>query len=328
MDHPAYRSGPVAPRVVDSRRVRKRVTASRIATARACDNSAMRQTVTALCLLCAPLFAEDAAHSAKDPYRLHPDHMRTPFSAAEIRAGCPVGRVSIFRMDSNGQRALQVFHFLTNDEKGADFEVAMLSPDGKQQIQQSKSRSTWVQFQSHASFAKDITTRSEARITTPAGTFDCWRYLVVERKPGKTSEKRLYFAKRIPGPPIKMTTHVNGKMAFEMALVEHKDGTEAAMLNRLGFKGVAGAPDEKIVNYAAAFAKLESPEVTEADYVKARVHAAEAVAIFKALDKDADGKLSAAECTPEKLFQRLDHDANRSVSAEEFATVTARWLTK
>ena len=284
----------------------------------------MRTISIACCLLGTLALAEE-----NDPYRLKADHERTPFSAAEIRQGCPAGRVSIFRLENiNGQRMLQVFHFVKCDEKGADFQVATLSADGQKQLEQRNAHSTWVQFQSHASYPKSATTRSEARVKTPAGTFDCWRYLVVERQGEKTTEKRFFFAKRLPGPPIKMTMHVDGKQAIEMMLVEHKDGDELALLASLGIRGMEAATVEQKKKYAAEFEALESKEGGVERFVQARIYAEQASAFFAESDADSDGSLTRQELPGDKferLFWRLDHDADGKVSRKELLDAVARW---
>jgi len=301
----------------------------------------MRVLPIVLALLAPLVFAQEMEEKPQeDPYRLKPDHARTPFSAAEIRAACPAGRVTVLRMERlTGERFLQVFRFHKGDEEGTELETAMLSPDGKNQLSSQRGRTKWADLQAHASYPKDQTTRTEKRVKTPAGTFDCWQYLVVTKLQDKgverTMERRFWFAKNLAGPPVKMTVHLDGKKTFDMLLVENRNGNEAALLKAMGFEGVAGATDEQKKKYAAVYEKLEKKEGSEADYVGERVHAAEAAAIFQRIDKDADGKLSLEEIVkgsgivePKhagRAFAQLDHDANGSVSPEEFGKVTGNW---
>lgn len=65
--------------------------------------------------------------------RMQPDHAPTPFSAAEIREGCPRKRKIVFQIETFGQTVMfQSLTFLTVEEKEVVFEAVNTGSDGKQ----------------------------------------------------------------------------------------------------------------------------------------------------------------------------------------------------
>ena len=152
--------------------------------------------------------------------RLQPDHAPTPYTAERIREGCPDGRVSTFLIEVAGRPPMvQVFRFSGGDKEGCDVEVAALTTDDKPMAEPKKARSLWGALQKHASFPAAETRISGADVVTPAGRFDCVLYTVT--KPTGTVE-RYYFARNLPGPPVRMVREAEGKRILTMTLTKQE----------------------------------------------------------------------------------------------------------
>ena len=116
-----------------------------------------------------------------DPHILEPDHAPTPFSASEIRDGCPAGRTVRFLVEPAGAEPfVRVTRFVGGDDEAADHESQRFSLDGRAQDEPVRERSTWVEFQSHASFPLGSTVIADDVIEIPAGRFECLRYTVAD----------------------------------------------------------------------------------------------------------------------------------------------------
>jgi len=181
----------------------------------------MKRTL-ALAIFAAAVLAEDAP----DEKRLEKDHAPTPYTAAEIRSGCLEGRTSTYLMEVPGRDAFrQTLRFAKCDAEGADLEMSRTKTDGTPMGEPVKARETWKEFQSHGSFPEKDTKISEETITLPAGKFECVVYAVTVTQGEKTGIRRFHFAKKLPGPPVKVVVELDGKVVSTMTLVEHKDGT-------------------------------------------------------------------------------------------------------
>ena len=131
-----------------------------------------------------------------DPRRLHPDHAPTPFTAAEIRAGCPTGRTVTARTEAMGEPdRVDITVFVETDDEGA-----LLESNGR------RHRVTWRELQNHASFPAAITTVREEVIQIPLGEMECLSYRVVSND----TESTFWFAKDRPGMPVLFTTESDG----------------------------------------------------------------------------------------------------------------------
>jgi hypothetical protein len=174
-----------------------------------------------LCLsLLLPLAAADDK-PVEDPRRMQPDHAPTPYTADEIREACGEGRKDTYRIESGTEVKTRVATFVKCDAEGADMEATDTKADGTSTT--TKGHGTWKQFQSHASFPEGATKITEETIEVPAGKFDCWLYTVARKQGDKAITTRMYFAKKLPGPPVKLVAEVDGKVATSMTLIEHKD---------------------------------------------------------------------------------------------------------
>lgn len=170
-----------------------------------------------LALLLLPVAADEKP--AEDPRRMQPTHAPTPYTAEEIRKACPEGRTDVIRIESKDRVTLMTVIFLKCDEEGAEVERASVKEDGTK-LGSGKKTSTWKELQAHASFPEAQTKITDETIEVPAGKFECWLY-TVNRPAGIC---RMYFAKKLRGPPVKMVMEIDGKVDSTMTLVEHKDG--------------------------------------------------------------------------------------------------------
>jgi hypothetical protein len=180
--------------------------------------------ISLLLLFTASHFQLTGSETVKPPEknRMKPDHAPTPFSAAEIRDGCPNGRTIKHRIEMAGKPdTFRVFTFINGDRQSTSFQSMTLDMAGKQVEEKQTARAKWEELRTHASFPQAMTQISTESYTTPAGTFDCWLYVVTLEKEGKKDVKRFWFAKSLPGPPICFEQTVNGKQVFRMTLVEN-----------------------------------------------------------------------------------------------------------
>jgi hypothetical protein len=178
------------------------------------------------------LLAGFAAAGPDDPHRLRPDHAPTPYTADEIRDACGEGRTDTFRIEKQGQPALtHTMKFLKGDRDGVDVEFTTKTDDdkaaetGRERPPPLQRHMTWKDLQAHGSFPEADTKVTEETIEIPAGKFECLLY-TVHRGGDDAETLRMWFAKKLPGPPIKMTTELAGKVKSSMVLTEHKDGAK------------------------------------------------------------------------------------------------------
>lgn len=133
-----------------------------------------------------------------DPHLLHPDHAPTPFTADEIRSGCPPGRSVTARTEAMGQPdRVDLTVFVETDADGA-----VLESNG------TRHRVTWRELQGHASFPAAMTTITEEAVQTPLGDMECLSYRVVSGNAAST----FWFAKERPGMPVLFTVEEDGSL--------------------------------------------------------------------------------------------------------------------
>jgi hypothetical protein len=159
----------------------------------------------------------DIAAPPADPHILEAGHAPTPFTAAEIRRGCPVGRTIRLLVEIEGQAAfLSVNRYVEADAEGATVERRRFTLPGDPLGEAAQDRETWLELQAHASFPADRTEVAEERMETPLGELDCLRYTVNE---GVTVQT-FWFAKTAPGMPIKYTTEEGGRVTSLVTVIE------------------------------------------------------------------------------------------------------------
>jgi hypothetical protein len=148
---------------------------------------------------------------------LEAGHAPTPFTAAEIRRGCPTGRTIRLRVEIEGQAPFfSINRYVNADADGATVERTRFTLAGEPLGEAMQGRETWLELQAHASFPADRTEIAPVRIETPLGVLECLRYTVTD---GATVET-FWFAKMAPGMPIKYMTQEAGKVTSAVTVIE------------------------------------------------------------------------------------------------------------
>ncbi|HEX5590853.1 MAG TPA: hypothetical protein VFX65_11240, partial [Candidatus Limnocylindrales bacterium] len=153
---------------------------------------------------------------ASDPHVLGPDMLPTPFTADEIRRGCPDGRLIRLLVEVDGQETvLRTNRFVGGDDEGSTIESQRLALDGRPLGRVDAARTTWRELQAHASFPVATTTRTAETIETPLGTNECLRYT---RTDG-TRVSTFWFAKALPGMPIRYQAEESGRVVSQVTML-------------------------------------------------------------------------------------------------------------
>ena len=134
----------------------------------------------------------------RDERKLKPEHLPTPYTAAEIRAACLDGRASTYLIEVRARDAeRQTFRFLKPDAEGVTLEISRTRQDGTPLAAPVTTRTTWKKLQAHASYAEKSTKVTDAQMKTPAGEYACRLYTQTQKAEGKTTLQRFYFAKKL-----------------------------------------------------------------------------------------------------------------------------------
>lgn len=157
-----------------------------------------------------------------DPHRLRPDHLPTPFSAAEIRDATRPGHTLRLRLEQAGEEpVLRVTRFVETDEEGAVQESQRFTLAGEPlDAAPMRRRSGWLDFQGHASFPAATTSRVEEPIDLEFGRFDGLHYIAVDG--GRVGH--YWFALALPGMPVRTEDWEDGELRFAMTMIEHRPG--------------------------------------------------------------------------------------------------------
>jgi hypothetical protein len=156
-----------------------------------------------------------------DAHQLHPNHHPTPFTAEEIRIGCPPGRtVRSLVVQVGSEPHVQITRFVSGDADGAEQESWTETPDGVRLTEPRRRRSSWLDFQGHASMPTASTVIAEEEIDIPAGHFACLRYT---RRDGDTVNT-FWFAKAAPGMPLRFEEREAGALVYGSTALENIPG--------------------------------------------------------------------------------------------------------
>lgn len=151
-------------------------------------------------------------------------HAPTPFTAAQIRAATSEGRTYTFEVTSDGKTMYRKLTFHDVSDAGASFDAVNLdaqrTPLGPPQSQPV----TWDELESHARYPAAHTRIEVASVEVPAGRFDCKLYVVEEQTEAGPKQTRAWFAKALPGAPVRHEVRVAGEITSTMVLVAHEAG--------------------------------------------------------------------------------------------------------
>lgn len=142
-----------------------------------------------------------------------------PFSAEVIRDATGEGRTYRYRVAGNDGRAEQVIRFTEVDLSGALVETTVMNARGEAAGEPRLKRVSWEDLERHAHFPPR-TTVVDKPCRTPAGSFECLVYTVRDAD----GETRFFFAKSLPGAPVRVTADRSGREVMVMELLEHRAG--------------------------------------------------------------------------------------------------------
>jgi len=154
--------------------------------------------------------------------RLEPDYAPTPFTADQIRRGCPSGLRAVYRMGGDGATTYQHFAFDNSDGIGTDFSVTVTPEQDTPLAKPRPNRLEWSSLQRHAHYPERTTVIENETITVKAGTFRCMRYTVTSIDDGKAGVGSYWFAYDLPGPPIKWVQRVDDVVVRSMELIQRE----------------------------------------------------------------------------------------------------------
>ncbi len=150
-------------------------------------------------------------------HRISPDTLPTPFSADQIREACAPGRSNSFLVVKAGSDPyVGRWEFVAGDAVGADSLRWNETPDGTPLGPREPAHGTWAEFQHHAAYPADRTVITAETIDVPAGRYECWCYTTTE--PGR-EVTRAWFARDLPGPPVRVVTEAGGEVVFSSTLI-------------------------------------------------------------------------------------------------------------
>ncbi|MBT3218394.1 MAG: peptide deformylase [Proteobacteria bacterium] len=148
------------------------------------------------------------------------DHVEPPFSAETIRSATGEGRRYTWRVKEYGAT---VFRGVVLVEVGDDSLIMRRSAvDDEGEIERTvDSLTTWNELESHSHFPIEKTVISESWVDTPAGAFDTIVYTVNDPIGFVTT---YWFARDLPGAPVRLEARDHETLIVEMELVDHRPG--------------------------------------------------------------------------------------------------------
>jgi hypothetical protein len=146
-----------------------------------------------------------------------------PFTAEQIRDATKVGRTYRFVMHQGEQDLNVTVRFTAVTPEGSTIERSVVDAGGNT-LDQGTEQTTWEQLMDHAAFPADATVITETTVEVPAGKFDVLLYTITSEQDGNPVVSRMYFARSLPGAPIKAEVTVGDQPMFSMELVEHVPG--------------------------------------------------------------------------------------------------------
>jgi hypothetical protein len=138
-----------------------------------------------------------------------------PFTTSEIRAGCPYGRTIEYRVEAAGSPpVVERWTFAPVDRNTVRITTEHYDAQGSSTGAPTTETATWSELHEHARFPRDATTISNEPCSTPAGEVDCMHYMVTKGD----EVKSLWFARRLPGPPVRLEVVKGGQPQLTMTM--------------------------------------------------------------------------------------------------------------
>lgn len=148
-------------------------------------------------------------------------HAPTPFTADEIRSGCPAGRTTKLLVEAAVEPPYhRHIRFIEADDRGATQDLWRTTLDGDPIGRIETVYSTWDELQNHASFRAAATTIESESLDLDIGPFECLRYTVRE---GITIHT-FWFAPELPGMPVKFTAHADDRLTYLSMMIANTPG--------------------------------------------------------------------------------------------------------
>lgn len=154
-----------------------------------------------------------------------PAHAPVPFSADAIRAATKPGRTYVFLVEEgDGPQKREKLEFVKVDEESTTMRLSEQDLFGRPRGEPKERVVSWDELVGHATYPADATTITEEKVTVRAGTYDAKLYTVDKTRDGERQVHRVWFAKQLPGPPIKQVVTVGGEPFRSLELFEHRPG--------------------------------------------------------------------------------------------------------
>ncbi len=145
-----------------------------------------------------------------------------PFTAEEIRAATREGRTYTFRVEAVGQPVTwREMRFTDVTDEGCTITHRQWT-EGEQPEEMPSHTQTWEELWSHATYPAELSTLVEETITVPAGTYACTRYDVLSTG-SKLLSTRAWFARELPGAPVKLEAYEDGELQITTVLEKHEN---------------------------------------------------------------------------------------------------------
>ncbi len=144
-----------------------------------------------------------------------------PYTTEQIRDHFAAGSVIKFRLHSAEGDILRRTEFTAVTDDTCTMSTINQALDGTPLILPQVTTVPWSDLRDHASWPAKEIVRTEGSVTVAIGTFDAWIYThSPANAPGQTIT--YWFAKDLPGPPVKVSAIDKGVEVETMELIERK----------------------------------------------------------------------------------------------------------
>lgn len=148
-----------------------------------------------------------------------PDLAPVPFAPGTLARTFHPGALVTYRVATAGKPDMfATTEFVATSASGATMRDTTTRLDGTPLGAPKTVTSTWKELEAHAHFPRAGTTITEETIEVPAGRYDCVKYELTRTKDGVDTTTRVWFARKLPGPPVKLVREVGGHAVYTMSL--------------------------------------------------------------------------------------------------------------